>query len=377
MGELKYVPALSTSFMDIKGHIEVGDKKFSTQWWRDDCFFKYNALLVSAFYGMKVGFNFRELLDIKKDTLLIVDSGGYQVIRQNAWIEPIELIKWQEKNADICLILDNPPYYMDITKVEDRIISEQESFDRGLERTLRFTEIMERNKTSDTLKVYNVLHGVTVKDMKFWYEKMSRFKFNGWALSMHPPAPMRAGVISSLIYTLEQPESVHFLLGSGFNTMPVVVYASKRLFKSTTLDSLSYHAHGFRQQYVLPWGLGHDVYDYGWKKDNEKIQLPCPCPVCKEMTIEQMTASPLGGRPLSLHNLWLSIQYTEFLKALCQNEERYKNYINNNYPEEVSKAIAFIDMTLEDGFEKAYYHFLKDIEESVPEQKKTLKGVLG
>jgi len=344
--------------MDIKGSMEVDGKMKSFQWWKDDCFFKYNGLLVSAFYAMKEGWDFREKLGIGNDVLLVADSGGYQILRQESWIEPIDLIKWQERNCDVALTLDNPLPYVDATNIEKRKLTEEVAFNRALERTYRFIKIMERNRKREDLTVLNVLHGRNLRELEKWYNKVKEVKFEGWCLSLHPPTPKWTALISTFIYAKEQPHQVHMLLGSGFKTTPVLVYASK-LFETTTFDSLSYHAHGFRMQYVLPWSVGHDVYDYGWKKGEPVLPLPCPCPVCQSLTIERMTDIKLGGRPVSLHNLWLTIQYTNFLKTLSLNEERYKNFLKNNYPEEVTEAIDFIDAVDDLGFEKAYPKFYK------------------
>jgi hypothetical protein len=63
-------------------------------------------MLVSAFYGLKWKDNFRQYYNMPDDFIIIGDSGGFQNMTMNANLDPIEVLRWQEKHCQIGLSFD-------------------------------------------------------------------------------------------------------------------------------------------------------------------------------------------------------------------------------------------------------------------------------
>lgn len=339
----KFTPALSV----IEGkRAKDKYKEFDLTWWEENSFFKYDSMLCSAFYGMADRWNYREDYKIPKDFLLIADSGGFEQATQGVRIEAIDVLKWQENNADIALTLDIPPVNPENLKFTE----DQHFFEACAKQSLRNAECAQRNRKN--IKLYNVLQGHTIEQLDFWSQKRLN-EFDGTALSHKSKFLVWLSV--QAMYAKEQGvQNIHVLTGTGYNSVPIIVYLKKH-FKTVTFDSSSYGMGARRMQYNLPYR--YHIF-FGRNYNNKIKTLPCDCPICQNITIEDLqSGTSVAGALLSLHNLYNYIQHVEFLNTISDDEELFTNYINRHTNQRTRDAINFIKSCEEIGFIDTYKKF--------------------
>lgn len=346
----KYTPAISVM---EKKRIKEKYKTFNLSWWDEQSFFKHNALLCSAFYGMKDCWNYREEYKIPKDFLLIADSGGFEQATQKIRIEPINVLKWQENNANIAFILDVPP----INPENLQPIQDLQTFTKYAEATKRNADIAQRNRTNNDMKLYYVLQGNTKQKMDLWIKDVDLSHYDGLAVGPKPPNdPLQIALHGC--YAKDKGIKIgHVLLGTGYNSVPIIVYLSKKLFP-LTFDSSSYGKGARTMSYDIP---SHRLDIKFGKSFNQNLKnLPCDCPVCSNISIPDFqTGKSVSGALISLHNLYLYIKHIEFLNNIVEDEELYLRYITKYCTKKTVSAFNFINSYLEKGFDDTYKIFFR------------------
>jgi len=101
----KYIPAHSPG--TFEGY-KIDGKPL--EWWnKDNPFFKYPYLLVSAFMGVQSKWTREENVK-EKDVIVFGDSGGFQAVTLGKVQPTISVLKWLERNCDIGFTLDYSPF---------------------------------------------------------------------------------------------------------------------------------------------------------------------------------------------------------------------------------------------------------------------------
>lgn len=332
-------------------------RDYTLDWWTDTAIFNYDALLVSAFYGKDI-WDFREHYKIpRKDFLFVADSGGFQIWTQNIKIEPINILRWMEHNADIGMTLDVPPLKPNSIEPLDF-----EDFKRMCDISRRNYEIMHRNRVSEDIIMLKVLHGATLKELEHFDGAVSDYEFDGYAFSPKPPSALQ--IAFTLAYAHEHDmKRVHIFLGTGMKTLPVLLYA-KRYFDHLTFDSASFSLQGARfRSYCLPFRPGSYV-EFGKSYKGELKKLPCSCPVCQLSTVdvfnidsstktEKLSESVPGGL-IALHNLYVWLSYIDFLDSLSDSYGDYMAFLRAQDFLKTIKAIEFLRYSEEVGLDDAF-----------------------
>ena len=340
---LKFTPALSV----IEGkRAKEKFKEFNLTWWEPNSFFKYNAMLCSAFYGMKDKWNYREDYGIPKNFLLIADSGGFEQATQGIRIEAIDVLKWQENNADIAFTLDIPP----VNPENLHFTTDMTFFKKCAEQSFRNAECAQRNR--DNIKLYFVLQGHTVKQLDLWSQNRLT-EFDGTALS-HKSTHLVWLAVQAMYAKEHGVKNIHVLTGTGYNSVPLIVYLRKH-FKHVTFDSSSYGMGARNMQYNLP----HRYKLFFGRSYNGKVKrLPCDCPICKNISIDDLqTGTSVSGALLSLHNLYNYIQHVEFLDAIVDDDELFGNYVEKHTNKRTHRAFDFLKSCEKIGFDDTYANF--------------------
>jgi len=321
--------------------------KYNIKWWGDGAFFQHNALLISAFHGQKY-WNFRDKYEIpKKDFTFIADSGGFQAFSMGVWSDPIDILRWEENNADIGMMLDVPPTF-------ETGLGVTNEFKKHAKKSKINYEKMVKNRQNDEMELFMPIHGTIYESLKWWYKYCSDVHCDGFASSPRKSSPDL--VAFTLGFAIEhQMHDFHLFLGSGKNVIPVIVYASKFL-KNLSFDSSSFSQTGGRyRKYYLP-GFSNETIGFGRNEDVKITELPCNCPVCTKINnpliLKKENATSSGM--ILLHNLYLTLQSIESLNSLIKDTNKFKEIISKYYPVETQIAINFIDEVIEKGFEDAY-----------------------
>jgi hypothetical protein len=342
--DFKYTPA------NIVSCFGFNHGPFKLTWWETNSFYRYDAMLISAFYGMK-WWKYREYFNIPRENfLLIADSGGFEQLTQGARIDELDVLRWQERNADIGFALDIPPK----DPVTHAPATDVNHFIKCAEQTQRNTDIMNSHRATSKMKFYKVLQGGDKEQLDLWWSYIKDFETDGLCSSPQPaqqplPTALHIGYAIS-----KEIKNIHILLGSGINVTPVNVYGSK-FFNLYTFDSSSYGQGTMTRDYWLPYNLNESI-NFGRNSKNTAIDaLPCDCPVCQHTTADDMKAEGSeAGAIISLHNLYNYIRYVNFLTNLSQDEEFYFEYVKKHNPNNTYKALCFIRDCKEKGLEDAY-----------------------
>ena len=343
-------------------------------WYHKDSIFYHPGLLNNA-YTSKDQPNHRKDLGVPDDVIVLSDSGGFQ-IHQNMKagkvidIEPLEILRWQERNGDVAFIIDVPIG----AEHNDSI------YEEGLKQTIANAQLFQDNMVSDDLRMLNVLHGHTYDRTVRWYEELSKFTYrgkNGWSVGFHPSGDVmgQARMMGFLMH-MGHTGYVHFLGTSGWNVQPLLVYGSQ-FFDRLVYDSSSYASGYTTRTYVVPPDVnkGEEITFgdrlqswHGLKKP------PCVCPVCTyvlENDYDFSTAMrnpKAGGHLISMHNLCLMLERHKKLEALLDDKDRYFKYVHDHCSKASFMALHYIDDCKTMGYVAATQHYDKFFARTVVSQ---------
>ncbi len=321
-------------------------QKWNIRWWGDGAPFQHPALLISAFNGLQY-WDFREKFEIpRKNFTFFADSGGFQILNKGVYLDPLDVLKWMEHNADIGAMLDTPPNF------ESGALLGKE-FKTLAKKSLKNYEKMDRNRKESNFKLYKPIHGNNTETLNWWYNYVKDVPCDGYASSpRRPSAELAAFTLSFAIHN--DLHNFHLFLGTGFHVIPVIVYASKFL-KNLSFDSSSFSLMGGRlRQYIMPLFFNVSI-PFGRGFDGKLKELPCFCPVCNVSTPEAMNAETAEGAGLILlHDLYMYLINIKVLNKLVDDTEKYKEVIRRNFPTNTMKAIESIDATVEGKFDETF-----------------------
>jgi hypothetical protein len=136
-------------------------------------------------YGLAKGVNDGCIITQRdrKKTILICDSGGYQVASGSLRISGskgvIECLRWMEAHGDYAMTLDVPPGPCLTNPAGYRYATTQDC----LTQTLEYLDIFQRHRAQGKLRLLNVLQGNNLQETDHWYEAVKGFRFEGWAFA--------------------------------------------------------------------------------------------------------------------------------------------------------------------------------------------------
>jgi len=372
MNKAMFVPAIGEQFNHTWNR-GLKYKNYDMKFFTEQSHFELDIALQSCYYGINgVGKNkdvsFREMIKFPKDKTLITDSAGFQIASfkkrgEVCNIEPIDSLRWQEENGDVCMNLDIPPTL-------DKIPSYEE-FNVALNQSIKNFQLFETKRQNYNMKLLNVLHGETLKLQEIWYDKVKHFNFDGFAVGMKPPWDSMIQAMGFL-YLWEKGEFdknsfkwLHFFGTSGKHVVPTLVYAASKLNKiNVSYDSSSYNIGSIYRTYYLPFDIGpHLSFGEKFKLKNPHLKsLPCQCPVCNSIgdISELNTTDIYAGTLISLHNLYQYEYYNNILNKLVGDRELYIEYLKKiNISDKTLLSLDFIDYGIENGITKAVQKYEK------------------
>lgn len=353
----RFVPSAEGMITRGKTRIKSEKIEYSLDWWTDTAIFRYNALMVSAFYGLDM-WDFREFYNIPRDDFLFVaDSGGFQLSRHPVSISPIDVLRWMEHNVDVGLTLDDPP-----TPEERKNLTLDLLKPHGI-KCRKYYEEMHKGWKSDDLELLKVIQGDKPDQLVWWWDLMADLEFDGAALACRPPTAKQTAMGLGFVMDKEV-KKVHVLLGTGKATIPLIIYA-KKYFDRVTVDSSSFSQSGaIYRSYYLPFNLTQSL-EFGEKFTSTIKHLPCDCPVCQITTVDDLNVAKIGvksdakkdaslpGGLIALHNLYMVLRYYYFLDMLADDREAYVRFLKTEGYNGAIEAMNFLDDVHERGFEDA------------------------
>lgn len=238
----------------------------------------------------------------------IVDSGGFQLLRGLVdFVEPDDLVKLYNKDADIGMPLDLPvphnlePMFFDsVSKMiranDDYMIKKLKGVDLAL-----------------------ISHGSTLELRKSRLDVLDRKAAVVAVAGLSAPVP--AGIdpvvnaLENLMYVVHRyhKSARYFHVLGVTSKFWLFIYAlldSSGYVKSIGADSVSHRLRGFVGQY--------NQYDFNCmqlgKKLSYHMSAPCNCPVC--FAVDDLRIISYA-HILEAHNLWVRAQWTKMLSDLA------------------------------------------------------------
>jgi len=336
----------------------------TSAWWRPTDMMNHSSLLVSYFYAQREP-ELRKKLQLPDDFILIGDSGGFQNVTQNADLRPLDVLRWQEANCEIGLILDHPPY--DFSGSAQLGGESVDLFRKGLDITKNNIRSIVGKRQNTKMKLYGVIQGDTQEQREMWYKEVNELmEFDGWALSPKPASnPFQ--VAAYLLTAYEKGfKNIHILQVSGYRGLAAIYYFTK-YFKGDliTFDSSSFIRFGSESRRMQAGVFGDKFIRVG--KVKEKV---CDCKVCRNFPDISQFQQPdgKGGFLLSLHNLNMKLQECKVYKELIENDE--EDFINSLGKDlRTRKVFEFIDNGIKNGVRDSITKFREYIKEKNVKQK--------
>ena len=331
MSNAIFVPALiGESIPRWKSSMLCGDHdlKFFTE----KSFFKHCNLLTSAYYMIGNVEDFRTELGYPANGLLIGDSGGFQMAsfaQKNKPIDvtPLQILRWMESNTDISMNLDVPPW---------------NDFNASLKKSLENFTYFQDNRLNYGMKLYNILHGKTFNEMHTWYDAVKDFNFDGWAYGVKPADNIYLQALGYMLLNERDAPHIktnfHMFGVSGIKNMLGLSMIANHFDSDITFDSSSYGLGMRIRRFHFPYDIRHGI-EFGRDAKKTMFSIPCNCPVCRNITINDLynQESQITGSLLSLHNLY---QYTEVNRMI-------NAIVSDDYAlDEYSKSVGEYDTVL-------------------------------
>ena len=372
-----YIPALLTGIESPIKQVKLYNNH-DASWFTDLAYFYHPHMLVSYYYSGKI-FEYRKMLRILDDIELWADSGGYSLATQGGEIDVRKVLKWQEHNANVAFSLDLPP---SSTENTTRISPGKHSY-HTLEKFERNAEISRQNnldfmtlRTSDKLKIYNVIHGYSNETIDLWWDYATKdVQFEGYATGLKPSsdALLQAMCIMKL-YDKGVRKNLHLLGVAGITVIPLIVWCSQYIDR-ISFDSTSYGYGSRTRAYVYPDRI-RDYTHFGKKyltKKNPMKKLYCECPICQDVkTVDYFCESNVTwpGLLISLHNLWCFQNYTNLLNQTLHAEKNKEKFIalikthTGDWADKTLYAINFVEDCMKYGYDKAYSMYFQEHDSS-------------
>lgn len=310
-------------------------------WWSKNPLLPYNAMLVSAYFGMS---RIKNRDEIRENVLFFGDSGGFQVLQNK--LDPTKhkdiskiltwekVIQWQLKVCDIGMTLDIPTprewYQIDNTTIfEDRLKETKKN-------ALAMHEYKEKNigeAHNSNFKLLNCLHGAYLDQMERWYKETTdnfNIKYDGFAAP--GSKTMKSVLALRLGFAIEHSEGKPFhLLGiASPSSIALIAYANKYTNTQISFDTSSASYGRIIRKYMLFWNFAGGGVSFKEKPKYEKYySLECPCPICTQLERPEdlWELGTTSGILLTLHNLFWLTNYTSFITNLVHYEDEFKAFV--------------------------------------------------
>ena len=289
------------------------------KYWLDTCDISYNNLLVSPF---TTGWD-KNRTHFSKQNMIYADSGGFQAITMHKKLSSLDVLRWQERIANIGFTLDVPPHFF------SKNYSEQE-FQKCMYQSNKNADLMWRFRANEDMQLWGVVQGRNYNECKLWYEDLTNdHEFDGYciALSIHK-SNSELPWIEQLRFAKTVPKRFHFL-GYSENLFTLVLAKLSQLTKiDYTYDSSTQNIGGRWGKYIHP-----QTYKNLPLKDMK--ELNCSCNFCKNHSIDELR---IETQYVNLHNLFTKIEFCKFANSLTDEEffSYIKELVNENQLSQIS-----------------------------------------
>lgn len=329
-GEVQYLP-VSITFGESRP-----EWRYSMFWYNKDHnehtkkyhVFYYPYVFVNPFV---TGWKCSRKKDFPDAGYIVSDSGGYQlgVGTKGTKASSLDVLRWQEKIADIAFTLDTPAYSYK-SEVDGYRYYTDKHFNRCMEVSNRNAVKMFGHQENEKMELWAVIQGGNYNDLKKWYANLSKdCTFPGYSVPIASTSVPRRkeSWLSQLKFAKEINTNFHFL----GKCEPLMVATLAKLAQKTgnyyTYDTTSAATGLMLGKYTEPYFLS--ALNFTKHKDSVDFppdsKLPCDCPVCRNLTVQQMIS---GYYTLFLHNVYVRKRFNDYVNIMVQDDDIFNNIIN-------------------------------------------------
>jgi len=253
-----------------------------------------------------------------------VDSGGLQCRINNIDLNPLEILKIQERlGADIASTLDMPILVKD--NITENLHSEY------VKKTIQNALICLKNREREDMRLYAVIHGNDLRVMTNMIDYLKRKgDFDGFAIGGLIFKRSNFRELIDLIIAIRKrvgEKPIHVFGLGGPLMIPLLTYLG-----ADTFDSSSFLSAGSHRVYFAP-----ELGSIEFCEMPQITMLPCVCPVCSRNTFEQVRSQ---RRLIGMHNLWM-ISYEMRKLKMHIGEGDLESYLDYRFTNNPLIKIAF------------------------------------
>lgn len=306
------------------------------------------------------------------DVTMLSDSGGFQFSTGVVGaVNPLEMIKFYNKNVDAGMCLDVP-----LTVPSRQLVQ------RAGALQAKNLELLVKHKANH-VDLLNILHGATNEEAEEYREIVERPDVDRLAMA----GLYRRGIVSGADYIWNttrngQRYKQYHMLGIFSNSHLAMMVAAANLGDNPphiTSDSTSHiqSAKNRTYHYHLDVYKTHGRALFGAKGSIPNVHntLPCHCPVCETVKYSDVLGFLPGQMMMSLtsvHNAYTFIKYTQMLQDACRQlpwaeyvelVTAQLSHLKSRDSKEVLMSLDFLYRAAHDGLASARKHYPTQIKQ--------------
>jgi hypothetical protein len=300
----------------------------------ENSLFRISHVLYSAGQALNVNGDCIVTERDRTKTRAILDSGGFQIATKklpiNGDADRLRILRWQERHADLAIVLDVPPGPIARGVAGYRYETEADC----LRATLENLDFIVANRRSGDVQFLNVLQGNDQHGADVWYNEVKNKPFEGWAIA----GPLRHNMFEltrRFIIMLDEgklgdrPRWIHILGTAELDAAVMLTGLQGILNEIGAQVRISFDTAGpfrllaNRQVYTLPhltklsMTMGSANAPDGRVFMGSEVRWPWPSPIGDLMMMGDICAKePTLGRSFS-DSLSYALQANHNLAAMC------------------------------------------------------------
>ncbi|MBU7018332.1 MAG: tRNA-guanine transglycosylase [Theionarchaea archaeon] len=271
------------------------------------------GVILSLYHILKYSYKERILKEgihsvLRTDHPVYIDSGGFQYMKKGIELDPLKVLKYEEKmKGDIGITFDYP-ILPDIEEGERK---------KRLQRSVESANDMLHNKKTD-MQLYGAVHGSNPQEITTYVNQLDT-GFSGYGIGSLVPRKNQIHHLVDIIYHVRQltDKPLHCFGITGFPALFALSFLGV-----DTFDSWAYVVAAAFKEFVHPVTLSRV------KNIKEQQKLPeCDCFICQQYSLNDMVRADSESEIiLALHNLNIFLKEMEGIRE-ASRENNLKSYI--------------------------------------------------